>query len=698
MMDRPLPPIARREPKRIEQLGRVREDNYAWMKDENWQLVMRDPSALRADIRDHLEAENGYTKAMMAASQGLQEKIYGEMRGRVKEDDSSVATPDGRWEYYRRFETGAQHPKYARRPSGAEDGEQVLLDADAEARGKAFYKVISTQHAPNHALFAYAVDQQGSEIYTVRIKDLERGEELPHAINNCTGDFTWSPDSQFIFWTYRDDNGRPAKIFRRPALGGEDVLVYDEPDEGFFLSVQLSESREFIIIHAGHHEASETHLIAAATPTAAPTLFHARQDNLLYSPTHWDGRWYILTNADGATDFKVMTCDGEATARAHWREFLPHEPGRFITALSATREYLVRSERAKALPRIVVRHRSGEEHMIALEEEAYGLELADGYEYETAIQRYVYNSPTTPMQWFDYDMAARTKRLKKSQEIPSGHDPSKYQAQRFFATTSDGAQVPITVLMLRGAELNGSAPLFLYGYGAYGIPLDADFSSRRFSLVDRGWIYAIAHVRGGADMGFGWFQDGRKDKKKNSFTDFVACAEELIRRRYTRAGNIVCEGRSAGGMVMGAVANLRPDLWAGVIAGVPFVDVLNTMSDASLPLTPPEWPEWGNPIEAPDAYDYIASYSPYDNIAAKPYPAILATGGLTDPRVTYWEPAKWAAKLREITPPGKPVLLKINMEAGHAGSAGRFEFLRELAHDYAFAIKAIGAEEAGGGF
>ncbi|MES1158310.1 MAG: prolyl oligopeptidase family serine peptidase, partial [Terricaulis silvestris] len=310
----------------------------------------------------------------------------------------------------------------------------------------------------------------------------------------------------------------------------------------------------------------------------------------------------------------------------------------------------------------------------------------------------VYSSPTTPAQTFDYDMGARTRVLRKTQEVPSGHDPAHYETHRFFAPAPDGKQVPITVLMKKGTALDGSAPCYLYGYGSYGITIDANFDIRHLSMVDRGWIYAIAHARGGSEMGFGWFLDGRHLTKKNTFTDFIACAEELIRRNYARSGHIVAEGRSAGGMLMGAIANMRPDLWAGVIGGVPFVDVLNTMSDTSLPLTPPEWPEWGNPIENEADYQYISSYSPYDNVAAKPYPAMLSTGGLADPRVTYWEPTKWAAKLRASTTSGRPVLLRMNMGAGHAGSAGRFEVLRELAHDYAFAIKAMGGAEAGGGF
>lgn len=697
-MTAPAPPVARIEPKTITQLGRTRVDNYAWLKDDNWQEVMRDPSLLRADVRAYLEAENAYREAVMAPTAALQERIYQEMRGRTKEDDSSVPAPDGAWEYYRRFETGAQHPVYARKPRGAEGPEQILINVDEQARGKTFYKVISAQHSPDHALFAYAVDEQGSEIYTVHVKDLASGETLASAIANCTGDFCWAPDSSLIFWTFRDNNGRPARIYRRPARGGEDTLVYDEPDDGFFLSVGPTESRDFILISAGNGAQSEYYTIPAANPTAQPALFHAREAELLYSPTHWNGRWYVLTNADNAVDFKIMTCEPGRTARAQWREFLPHQEGRYILGLGATKDYLVRAERSNALPRIVVRHRSGEEHAIAVEEEAYNLELAGGYEFDTTTMRYVYDSPTTPLQWFDYDMATRQRVLRKTQEIPSGHNPQDYVSQRFFATASDGKRVPITVLMKRGTPLDRSAPLFLYGYGSYGISMDADFSIRRFSLVDRGWIYAIAHVRGGSEMGFGWFQDGRRFKKRNTFTDFIACAEELIARGYARPGRIVCEGRSAGGLLMGAINNMRPDLWAGIIGGVPFIDVLNTMSDTSLPLTPPEWPEWGNPLESEEAYDYIASYCPYTNIEAKPYPAVLSTGGLTDPRVTYWEPAKWVAKLRPHTTSGRPVLLKMNMGAGHAGSAGRFEFLRELAHDYAFAIKAIGDPEAGGPF
>ncbi len=489
-------------------------------------------------------------------------------------------------------------------------------------------------------------------------------------------------------------------MFRRPARGGraDDVLIYEEEDDGFFLSVGVTESRRFILIVCGSHETNETRFIPALTPTATPIVFHPREEKILYGLTDWQSRWHILTNADGATDFKVMRAEPGKTSRADWTPFIAHEPGRYIEGMAAYRDYLVRLERIEALPRIVVRAAAGDEHVIAQDEEAYALGVESGFEFDTVVTRYRYNSPTTPTRWIDYDMAARTKTVRKQQEIPSGHDPERYITRRMFAKAPDGAMVPITALMLKSVKPDGAAPLLLYGYGAYGHSQEAAFSIRSLSLVDRGWIYAQAHTRGGADKGFGWFLDGRGANKANTFIDFIACAEHLIAEGYGRAGRIVAYGGSAGGMLMGAIANLRPDLWAGIIAAVPFVDVLNTMSDATLPLTPPEWPEWGNPLEDEAAYKTIPAYSPYENIAARPYPAVLATSGLADPRVTYWEPSKWIARLRANTTSDRPIMLKMNMDSGHGGAAGRYDFLKEIALDYAFAIKAIGGKEAGGPF
>ena len=691
-MSRPTPPVAPKHPKRIEQLGRVRTDDYAWMKDDNWQAVLRDPSLIRADVKAHLTAENAYTAAMLASTEPLQAAMFEEMKGRIKEDDSSVPTPDGPWDYYGRYVIGAQHPIHARRPRGQANGEEILLDEDAEAKGHAYFHVGAAAHSPDHTLYAFAVDVQGSEVYRILVKDLATGEILPEPAESATGDFTFSPDSAWLFWILRDDNGRPAKIYRRPARGGraDDVLVYDEPDDGFFLSIGTTSSDAYIVIGAGDHETSEVRLIPAADPTADPRVVEPRTAGLRYDLEHWDGGFLIRTNADGAIDFKVV-CAPEATpGRAHWTDWAAHQPGRYVVGIGAFKTWFVRLVRENAANSLLLTERgTGAEHAVAFDEEAFALSLAGGYEFDTTTLRFVYESPTTPKQWFDYDMATRARVLRKTQEIPSGHDPARYVTRRLFAKAADGADVPVTVLMRADTPLDGSAPLLLYGYGAYGLPMEPNFSIRNLSLVDRGWIWATAHVRGGSEKGWGWFLDGRGEKKPNTFTDFIAAAEHLTGLGYGKAGRIVAYGGSAGGMLMGAIANLRPDLWAGIIGAVPFVDVLNTMSDATLPLTPPEWPEWGNPLEDAAAYDLIAGYSPYDNIAAKPYPAVLATGGLSDPRVTYWEPAKWVARLREMTAGEAPILLKINMDAGHGGASGRFDFLKEIALDYAFAVWAI---------
>ncbi len=692
---RPKPPVAKKVPKTIEQLGRTRVDDYAWMKDDNWQKVLRDPSLIKADVKAHLTEENAYTKAMLASTEDLQAKMFAEMKGRIKEDDASVPAPDGVFEYYTRYDKGAQHPIHARKPAqktGMGGGaETVLLDEEKESKGKAFYQVGAAGHSPDHKLYAYAVDEQGSEVYRVHVKDLASGAVLESPVESSTGDFCFSPDSQWLFWTFRDDNGRPAKIYRRPAKGSakDDVLIYDEPDEGFFIGVGVTSSDKFVVISCGNQETSEALIIPAATPTATPAVFQPREVGVRYEVEHWNDHFVIRTNADGAVDWKLVTAPETATAKANWKDWVAHKPGRLISGTMAFKKWFVRLEKVDALNRVTVTAADGAEHAIAFDEQAYALSLEGGYEYDTDTLRFVYNSMTTPRQWFDYDMAARTRTLRKTQEIPSGHDPAQYETRRLNAKASDGTDVPIFILMKKGTKLDGTAPLLLYGYGSYGIAMEPSFSVRNLSLVDRGWIWATACPRGGSEKGWGWFLDGKKFKKKNTFTDFIACAEHLHGAGYGKPANTVAYGGSAGGLLMGAITNMRPDLFAGIIAAVPFVDVVNTMSDTTLPLTPPEWPEWGNPLEDKAAYDYIASYSPYDNVTAKPYPAVLATGGLSDPRVTYWEPEKWVAKLRPATTSGNPVLLKINMDAGHGGASGRFDFLKEIALDYAFAVWAV---------
>ena len=692
MTVRPTPPIAKRDPNRIEQLGRVRVDDYAWMKDENWQKVMRDPAALRADIREHLEAENAYTKAMLASTEDLQKTLFEEMKGRIKEDDSSLPQPDGPFDYYVRYAMGGQYPIYARRPRGSDTGEELLIDGDALSQGKPFFNIAGAGHSPDHALFAWAVDEQGSEYHRIYVKDLAIGETLPNPIESAEGGFVFSPDARWLFWVFRDENARPSKVFRRPVRGSaaDDVLVYEEPDEDMFVHLDETRSRAFILITAADHETSAAWLIPASDPTAAPKIVEPRTQGLMYGVEHWDGRFIIHTNADGAIDFKLVTAPEDAPGRANWKDWIAHRPGHYIMGAAAFAEHFVRVERVDANHRIIITDRINlTDRPIPIDEEAYALSIDTGYDYDTPILRYVYQSPTTPRSWFDYDMSTGEKTLRKTQEVPSGHDPKAYVAKRLYAKAADGETVPITILMKAETPLDSSAPMLLYGYGSYGLSMDPTFSIRSLSLVNRGWIWAIAHVRGGSEKGWDWFLGGRGMQKTHTFTDFIACAEHLIAEGYGDERRIVAYGGSAGGMLMGAIANLRPDLWAGVIGAVPFVDVLNTMSDTTLPLTPPEWPEWGNPLTDPAAYEYIAGYSPYDQVAALPYPSILATGGLSDPRVTYWEPAKWAAKLRAHTTSDRPVLLKINMEAGHGGSAGRFESLKEVALDYAFAITAL---------
>ena len=688
-MSKPLPPRPRQDPKRIEQLGRVRVDEYHWMKDDDWQQVLHDPSKVKAEVREHLVAENAYTAAVLAGTEDLQAQMFSEMKGRIKEDDDTVPSPDGAFEYFARYEVGAQHPQHLRRPRGGNSEGEVLLDEQARSAGHAYYSVGHAMHTADHALYAWAEDTQGSEYYRIFVRDLATGEVLPEVIDNAYGDFCFSACGAWLFWIWRDENARPSKVFRRPARGGEDALVYEEPDDGMFLGVGLADDRSHVLIGSQNQETSEVRLIPAADPTAEPVAVEPRREGIRYSLDRWDGRWVIRTNDDGAVDFKLMVSDAAVPARETWRELIGHAPGRLIAGVAAYAGHLVRLERENATDRIVVRDLTGAEHAISFDEAAYALSLNPGLEYDTTVTRFVYQSPTTPRQWFDYDMASRARTLRKTQEIPSGHDPAAYETRRLYAKAADGQDVPITVLMRKGTPLDGSAPLLVYGYGSYGFPQEATFSIRNFSLVDRGWIWAIAHIRGGSDKGWGWFLDGRKFNKINTFTDFIACAEHLVAEGYGTKGRVAAYGGSAGGMLMGAIVNMRPDLWGAIIAAVPFVDVLNTMSDTTLPLTPPEWPEWGNPLKDAAAYDYIASYSPYDNVAAQPYPPILATGGLSDPRVTWWEPEKWVARLRAHTTSANPVLLKINLEAGHGGASGRFDFLKEIALDYAFAVWAI---------
>ena len=689
-------PVAEPRPKAMTHHGVTIVDDYAWLRASNWQEVMRDPTKLAPDIRAYLEAENAYTEAALADAAALRETLFVEMKARLKQDDSTVPGPDGPFEYYASYETGGQYPRLCRKPKGSV-GEAILLNGNVEAAGKAYWQLGATAHSPDHSILAYGVDDKGSEFSTIRFRDLASGTDLPDAIPDTRGGIVWAADSRTLFYVRIDENHRPQSVWRH-TLGepvANDVQVYAEADTGFFVAIGGTQSRTFVQIIAHDHQTSEVHLIAAADPAGAPQLVAAREAGHEYGVEHsvmaGGDRLMILTNREGAEDFKICEAPLATRGPANWREVVPHIAGRLILDTAMFKDFMARLERENGLPRIVITaFADGAEHSIAFDEEAYSLGMDAGYEFDTSLLRFTYSSMTTPAETYDYDMATRTRTLRKRQEIPSGHNPADYVTRRVMAPAKDGELVPVSLLYRRDTPLDGSAPLFLYGYGAYGISIPAAFATARLSLVDRGLIFAIAHIRGGKDKGYRWYRDGKMEHKTNTFTDFIAAGEHLVAKGFTRAGNIVANGGSAGGMLMGAVANMAPGLFLGIIADVPFVDVLNTMLDASLPLTPPEYPEWGNPGESAAAFAAIRSYSPYDNVERKAYPHIFAYGGLTDPRVTYWEPAKWIAKLRAHATSGNLIVLKTNMAAGHGGASGRYESLKEVALDYAFALKITG--------
>jgi oligopeptidase B len=685
-------PMAPRRPHSFTTHGVIVSDDYVWLKDPNWQEVLREPSILDGDIRAYLEQENAYTDGLLGHTAGLQKTLIAEMRGRIKEDDASVPSPDGPFAYLRKFRDGGQHEMFGR--TARDGGEMtVILDGDALAADHDYFKFGGARHSPDHALEAWSADIKGSEYFSIRIRDWSDGKDRDDLVEQTDGGVVWSADSTHFFYVKLDDNHRPMQVWRH-RLGtaqAEDMLIYEEQDAGWFTHIHESASGRFCVIAGGDHETSEQRLIDLADLTAPPRLVAARENGVQYSLADRGDQLFILTNADGAIDFKIVTAPLAAPERTNWRDLIAYREGVYVMDIELYAGHLVRLERANALPAIIIRDlASGEEHAIAFDEAAYSLDTMGGYEFETTNLRFSYSSMTTPSEVYDYDMASRERVLRKRQEIPSGHNPADYVTTRIMAPSHDGALVPVSILHRKDLKRDGSAPLLLYGYGSYGMAMPASFSANRLSLVDRGFVYAIAHIRGGSDKGWGWYLDGKRKKKTNSFDDFAASARALIDANYTSAKRIVGHGASAGGMLMGAVANRSGELFAGIVAEVPFVDVLNTMLDDTLPLTPPEWPEWGNPIESADDFRTILSYSPYDNIAARDYPAILAMGGLTDPRVTYWEPAKWVARLRATMTGGGPVLLRTNMGAGHGGASGRFDRLDEVAIVYAFALWAVG--------
>lgn len=689
-------PVAAINPTEITQHGETRIDDYAWLKDENWQQVIQTPEVLSANIKNYLDAENNYLATQLKDTEPLQEKLFKELRARIKEDDSTVPEKDGDYVYYDRYEENQQYEIYCRHETNHPETEEILLNANLLANDFDYFDIGDAGHSPNHQYFAYSADTKGSEFYTLFIIDLQTGKLLKEQIKHIQSTFVWAMDSQTLFYTTLDDNHRPNKVHRHTLYTEptQDQIVYEEKDPGFFVSLDITESNNFILISAHDHVTSEVHTIDAHNPNQPAICFSKRTAELEYEISERDGIFYIVTNKDGAEDFKIMQTDLQHSEHTHWQDAYVPSDGVLLRSIYLLENYLIRSERIHGLPKIVIvqfhENQFAHEHSIEFDEEAYELNFIPGYEFSTHTLRISYTSMTTPSQIFDYNLQTHERKLMKQQEVPSGHDANEYTTRRLFATSADNENIPISLLYKKSTPLDGSAPMLLYAYGSYGSTMPASFSTNRFSLVDRGFIYAIAHVRGGMEKGYAWYRNGKLQNKTNTFKDYLTCCNYLIDEKFTSKGKVVVHGGSAGGMLVGAVLNMQPDLFHAAIADVPFVDVLNTMSDKNLPLTPPEWPEWGNPIQNREDFYTISEYSPYENVSNQHYPNILVTAGLTDPRVTYWEPAKWVAKLREMKKDENLLLLKMNMEAGHAGASGRFDYLKEVALMYAFLLKVFG--------
>jgi oligopeptidase B len=683
MTDLPPPPSAERRPYSYERHGVAIEDPWHWLRDPGY------PDVKDEDVLAYLKAENAFFEAAMSPHKALVEDLFQEMKGRIREDDRSVAVKDGDWLYWWAFEEGAQYRKWYRRPVAGGEGE-LIFDEPAEAEGKDYFRLGALQVSPDARYAATLIDDDGSERFKLRIRDLASGQDIETVTEAGIGNIEWSAGSDAIVFTEVNDKWRSyrARLHRLGTPVAEDVTLYEETeDPGFSVSVARSHDRSLIFLVTGDNSATETRFVPAADPAAEPVLIAMRREKVIYSVDAAHGKLWILAN-DEHENFRLAEADPAAPGQ--WTTVIAGSDEVYLRGVTAFRDHFVVEERLGGLDQIRLRTYEGRERRIAFPEASYTVGLGSNPEFAPAAYRLGYSSMVTPATVYDYHPAEDRLETLKVQEIPSGYDPALYETERLMLPTRDGKQVPVSVVYKRGYPKDGSGKLYLYGYGAYGHAIPPSFSVSRMSLLDRGFACAIAHIRGGDDLGFGWFLEGKLTRRTNSFNDFVDAAKGLVGAGFARPGRIAIQGGSAGGELMGAVVNSDPDLWGAVVADVPFVDVLATMLDDSLPLTPGEWPEWGNPIEDPQAFELIRSYSPYDNVSAQAYPPMLITGGLNDPRVTYWEPAKWAAKLRATKTDDNLLLLKINMGAGHGGKSGRWESLREVAEAWAFILTRIG--------
>ncbi|MBN8577154.1 MAG: S9 family peptidase [Cytophagales bacterium] len=684
-----------RAEKKPDTLTGNRIDNYYWMKlsDEQKNATQKDVQAQK--VINYLNAENEYLKTTLQHTEALQEKIYNEIVGRIKQTDESVPYKDNGYWYYTRYEEGKEYPIYCRKKGSLEAAEEVLLNVNEMAKGHSYYSITGLSVSEDNNLLAYAEDSVSRRRYTVYIKDLRTGKLIEEPVPNTEGQITWANDNKTYFYTRKDSVTLRSRWIIRHQVGSSyktDPVVSEEKDETFYTGIYKTKSKKYLVIWAGSTLTNYYQILDANTPTGKFKEFSSRERGLEYSIDHYGDKFYVVTNLD-AQNFRLMETPETKTAKNNWKEKIAHRKDTLLQSIEIFKNYLVLSERANAntLMRIIDQT-TGKKHYLDFGEPAYTVYPSINIDFDTELLRYGYTSLATPNSTYDYNMRTRERKLLKQQEIVGGYNPSDFVTERQWATADDGTLIPLSIVYKKGIEKNGSNPTLLYGYGSYGASMSPMFSSTRLSLLNRGFVYAIAHIRGGQEMGRQWYEDGKMFKKKNTFTDFIDCAEYLIEEKYTTPEKLFASGGSAGGLLMGAIVNMRPELFKGVIAAVPFVDVVTTMLDESIPLTTGEFDEWGNP-KNPESYMYMLEYSPYDQVKPQNYPNMLVTTGFHDSQVQYWEPAKWVAKLRELKTDNNKLLLRTNMETGHGGTTGRFKVYRETAQEYAFLIDLAGIKD-----
>ena len=672
-------PVAKKLPKKLKKHNEIRIDDYYWLNDRE-----------NSEVIDYLNQENSYYDAMTAHTKDFQKQLFEEMKGRIKEDDQSVPYLYNGYYYITRYEKGQDYPIYSRKKGSLDAQEEILFNCNELAKGHTFFQLGGLSVSPDNRFASFGVDTVGRRIYTIKIKNLETNEILPDVIENATGGSVWANDNHTLFYTRQDKvTLRANQIFKHKlqTTSDQDVLVFEEKDETFNVSVGKEKSRKYIVIGSESTMTTEYRILNSETPDAEFKVFQPRVRGLEYSISHFGDSFYILTNKDKATNFKLMKTPENATEKKHWKEVIAHRDDVLLEDIEIFSNYLVVEERSNGLNHIRIMPWSGEgEYYLPFGSETYNAYTTTNVDFDTDILRYSYQSLATPSSVIDFNMKTKEKEIKKEQAVLGGQfDKNNYVEERVWATAKDGIKVPISLVYRKDLKKDGTNPLLQYAYGSYGVTMEPYFSTTRLSLLDRGFIYAIAHIRGGEDLGRQWYEDGKLLKKKNTFTDFIDCSQFLIQEKYTSPAHLYAEGGSAGGLLMGAVVNMAPELYHGVIAQVPFVDVVTTMLDDSIPLTTGEYDEWGNPNKK-EYYDYMLSYSPYDNVKNQTYPNMLVTTGLHDSQVQYWEPAKWVAKLRTHKKGNTVLYLHTNMDAGHGGASGRFEAIKELAKEFAFLL------------